>query len=96
MRRWLVIALVAGGIAATLAFAVWAIVATQAMGSWTGGSKTLLETIVGAAIFTGALTGGLMWLAFYSSRRGFDEPFRPDGPETSTKDSAGSRADDDN
>ena len=26
-----------------------------------------------AAVFTALLTGGLMWLAFYSSRRGYDD-----------------------
>lgn len=78
MRRWALIALVAAGLAVFLGFAAWAIFATRAMGSWTGGSKVLLETIIGAAVFTGGLTGVLMWLAFYSSRKGYDEPFRPD------------------
>lgn len=78
MRRWAVIALIAPGLATVLAFGAWAVFATRAMGPWTGGSTLLLETIIGAAVFTGGLTGVLMWLAFYSSRKGYDEPFRPD------------------
>jgi hypothetical protein len=29
-----------------------------------------------AAVFTAGLTGGLMWLAFYSARKGFDDDQR--------------------
>lgn len=76
MRRWTVVALVAVGLLAVVVFGVWAVVATQSMGSWTGGSTVILWSIIAAAIFTGGLTGVLMWLAFYSSRKGYDEPFR--------------------
>ena len=29
-----------------------------------------------AGVFTAGLTGGLMWLAFYSARKGFDDDQR--------------------
>ena len=78
MRIWTIVALIIAGFAAFLAFLVWAVLGTQGMGSWTGGSKALLAAIIGGAVFTGGLTGILMWLAFYSDRKGYDEPFRLD------------------
>ncbi|HEY1447255.1 MAG TPA: hypothetical protein VGF33_01840 [Caulobacteraceae bacterium] len=84
MSRWFVIALLVVGLLAVVVFGVWVVVATQSMGSWTGGSSAILAAIIAAAVFTGGLTGVLMWLAFYSSRKGYDEPFRlgetPDEP----------------
>ena len=76
MSRRLVIALVVVGIVAFISFAAWTVIATKAMGSWTGGSSVLLGMIIAGALFTGGLTGVLMWLAFYSSRKGYDEPFQ--------------------
>jgi cation transporter-like permease len=76
MSRRLVIALTVVGIAALVLFAAFAIVMTQGMGSWTGGSKVLLGMMIAGTLLTGGLTGVLMWLAFYSSRKGYDEPFR--------------------
>ena len=76
MRRWTIIALVGVGLLAVVVFGVWVVIATQSMGSWTGGSTAILWSIIAAAVFTGGLTGVLMWLAFYSSRKGYDEPFR--------------------
>lgn len=76
MNRWTLIALVGVGLLAVVVFGVWAVIATQSMGSWTGGSLVILWSIIAAAVFTGGLTGALMWLAFYSSRKGYDEPFR--------------------
>ena len=42
--------------------------------SLTGGSHAIAVMIVVGAVGTGALAGVLMWLAFYSSRKGYDEP----------------------
>jgi cation transporter-like permease len=84
VSRWFVIALLVVGLLAVVVFRVWVVVATQSMGSWTGGSLGILASIIAAAVFTGGLTGVRMWLAFYSSRKGYDEPFRlgetPDEP----------------
>jgi hypothetical protein len=52
----------------------WAIYATRGMGAWSNGSGAIALMIGVGAIGTGALTALLMWLAFYSSRKGYDEP----------------------
>lgn len=63
------------GLAIFAAFAGWAFV----QGSHLGGGWTSLEHIwpyvAGGLLVVGALTGVLMWLAFYSSRSGYDEPY---------------------
>jgi hypothetical protein len=51
----------------------WAVYKSQGLGSWTGGSPILLLIIVLGTLVTGALTAGLMALAFYSERKGFDD-----------------------
>lgn len=48
-------------------------------GGWEGISHVLPFVIVGL-VAVGALTGGLMWLAFYSARRGYDEPYDVNKP----------------
>jgi hypothetical protein len=72
MKNALVILLSALGVA-VVAFLVWGLWATRGAGSWTGGSWVLAAIIVGGVLFTGALAGGLMWLAFYSARKGYDD-----------------------
>jgi cation transporter-like permease len=80
MRKALPVILVIGVIA-ILGVMGWAIWASREMGSWTGGSTAILIMMVGGAVFTGGLTGVLMWLAFYSERKGYDEPFRFDAAD---------------
>jgi hypothetical protein len=61
------------GLAGFAAFVVWAFLATAHTG---GGWASLLPIwpyVLGGVIVTGALTGVLMWLAFYSSRHGYDD-----------------------
>jgi cation transporter-like permease len=68
---WLVIGLavvVLGG------FFGWALFATRGFGSMTGGSRALAVLITLGVVGTGALAGVLMWLAFYSDRKGYDDP----------------------
>ncbi|HEY8571928.1 hypothetical protein [Phenylobacterium sp.] len=60
-------------IAAVGAFLAWGFYATRTSGSITGGSWVLAAIIVGGVVVTGALAGGLMWLAFYSARKGYDD-----------------------
>ncbi len=73
MRRHLgTIALVVG-MAAMLAFVVWGFFAAWGLG---GDSKISIHGYIAlglAAVFTLLLGGGLMWLAFYSSRKGYDD-----------------------
>src|SRR5947209_961358 len=71
-------------------------------GSWTGGSAVIAGMIVAGVVGVGALTGGLMWLAFYSARRGYDESPRwetheaesasPPGRDTASTSSRGSES----
>ena len=51
--------------------------------SWTGGSRVLSLMILLGAAGTGALTAILMGLAFYSERKGYDEPPHVDPPSES-------------
>lgn len=69
-----VIWLAAAGLAAVLAFMAWVVSRSGAMGgSWTGGSVHMAAAMAIGVLGAGALTGGLMWLAFFSARRGYDD-----------------------
>jgi hypothetical protein len=66
------------GLAGFAAFVVWAFRATAHTG---GGWTTLLRIwpyVLGGVIATGALTGVLMWLAFYSANHGYDDRINSD------------------
>lgn len=68
------------GLTGFAAFVVWAFMSTSSTG---GGWQSLLPIwpyVLGGVIATGALTGGLMWLAFYSSRKGYDDRAGHDEP----------------
>jgi cation transporter-like permease len=80
MRRPAIL-LIALGLMAVAGFFAWAFWATR--GDWTGGSRAILIAMIAGAVGVGALTGVLMWLAFYSSRAGYDENLRvaPPDPE---------------
>lgn len=67
---WLTVA----GLALVGGFMAWALAKSDALpGSWTGGSPHILAAMLIAVVGVAALTGGLMWLAFYSARRGYDD-----------------------
>ncbi len=76
MRKALPIILVVVGLLALAGVLGWALYATRGLGPWTGGSPVILLMMIGGAVLTGGLTAVLMWLAFYSERKGYDEPFR--------------------
>jgi hypothetical protein len=64
--------------AALLGFVVWAFFRLWALA---GPVRMSLHGYIAmglAAVFTIALGGGLMWLAFYSERRGYDDRVGPD------------------
>lgn len=65
--------LTALGLIVLFSFMGWAFYATAGMGSWTGGSTAIAIMIAFGVLGTGVLTAVLMWLAFYSSRKGYDE-----------------------
>jgi hypothetical protein len=48
-------------------------------GGW-GGLAPIWPYVVGGAAAVGLLGGGLMALAFFSARRGYDEPYDVDDP----------------
>jgi hypothetical protein len=62
------------GLAAFLGFVVWAFFRLWAMAGPTHMSIHGWIAMGLAAVFTVGLGGGLMWLAFYSDRKGYDRP----------------------
>ncbi|WP_312160865.1 hypothetical protein [Phenylobacterium sp.] len=77
-------ALTAVGLLAALALLAglggWTYYAGARVGDgWEGVGHVLPFVIVGL-VAVGGLTGGLMWLAFYSARRGYDEPYDVNKP----------------
>ncbi len=79
MKR-LVVILTAIGLLAVFGFFGWVFYATGGL-AWTGGSKAIVVALIAGAIGVGALTGVLMWLAFYSDRKGYDDPPTFDEPD---------------
>jgi hypothetical protein len=68
------------GVAAVFGFFGWAFYAAAGVSDapWLGGGATRILIVAGVVV-TGLLTGVLMWLAFYSSKKGYDEPVHFDG-----------------
>jgi hypothetical protein len=64
------------GLALLGAGLAWLLVLTDAVGSL----GPVLPWMIAGVLATAALTGGLMWLAFYSSRHGYDEPYDVNKP----------------
>jgi hypothetical protein len=81
MRKALPYVVVAAVLLVVLAGMGWAVWASRDFGSWTGGSRAILIMIAVGAVLTGGLTALLVWLAFYSERKGYDEPFHFDSHE---------------
>ncbi len=85
MKRVLPILLSIAGLAIVAAFGGWTYYAGSSMGGGWSSLGPILLYVVGGMVMVGALTGVLMWLAFHSSRRGYDEPYdvnRPDRPRS--------------
>lgn len=70
--RW---ALTIAGLALVAAYMAWVAVRSPSVGggSWAGGSPHILAALAIALVGIAVLGGGLMWLAFFSARRGFDD-----------------------
>ncbi|HWE45492.1 MAG TPA: hypothetical protein VG407_05640 [Caulobacteraceae bacterium] len=60
------------GIAAVV-YTLWALKASWALGGGPHMSVNGWIALALAFVVTGVLAGGLMWLAFYSSRKGYDD-----------------------
>ena len=74
-RTVLALAVTFVGLALFGAFIGWAFYASEGLGGGWESLRPILPMVVIGLIVVGGLTGVLMWLAFYSSRHGYDEPF---------------------
>ena len=62
------------GVAGFAVFTTWAFFATSKLGGgWKNSLAPIWPYVVGGAVITGGLAGLLMWLAFYSANRGYDD-----------------------
>jgi cation transporter-like permease len=68
------------GLAVLAGLGGWLYYVGSSMGiGWAGLAPVWLYVVAGA-VLVGALAAVLMWLAFYSSRRGYDEPYDVNHP----------------
>ncbi len=76
-RKYSIIPWVAAfiGLALFGVFIGWAFYASESMGGGWESLRPVLPFVIVGLVAVGGLTGGLMWLAFYSSRHGYAEPF---------------------
>ena len=65
--------LVFGVLAAVLAFGAWAVPAAWRLGGASPMGVHGYVALALAVVVTAILGGGLMWLAFHSARRGYDD-----------------------
>lgn len=66
--------LTVAGLAVVGAFMAWVASRSGELGgSWTGGSVHIVAAMAIGVIGAGGLAAGLMWLAFFSARRGYDD-----------------------
>jgi hypothetical protein len=65
--------LVSLGLVGALGYVIWAFVQSWGLGSGAEMSVAGWGALAVAFVLTGALAGGLMWLAFYSARKGYDD-----------------------
>ncbi|MDP3853440.1 hypothetical protein [Phenylobacterium sp.] len=82
MNRLAPVLLLILGLAGVAAFGGWTFYAGSSIGGGWSSLAPIMLYVVGGVLVVGALAGGLMWLAFYSARRGYDEPYdvnRPGG-----------------
>ncbi|MBT9472871.1 MAG: hypothetical protein V4514_12105 [Pseudomonadota bacterium] len=68
------------GFAVLAAFGGWIFYAGSRIGGGWDALTPVLLYVVGGLLTVGALASGLMWLAFYSARRGYDEPYDVNHP----------------
>lgn len=83
MRKPLAIVLTVLGLTALAAAIGWAFAATSRLsGDWITDLRPIWPFVLGCVVVVAALTGGFMWLAFYSSRHGYDDRIEPDEPSS--------------
>lgn len=82
MKHVVPILLALAGLAGVAAFGGWTFYAGSNIGGGWSSLGPVMLYVVGGLLVVGALAGVLMWLAFYSSRKGYDEPYdvtKPNG-----------------
>ncbi|MFL5296193.1 MAG: hypothetical protein ACJ798_07400 [Phenylobacterium sp.] len=72
-KHALVVGLSLLALAGFAVFAGWAFFATSRMGSGWDDLGPIWPYVAGGVVVTAALTGFLMWLAFYSANHGYDD-----------------------
>jgi len=80
------IILIVLGLAAVFGWMTWQLIRMGGLTGLTGGSTTIGIMIAVGVIGTAVLTGVLMRLAFFSSRKGYDEVVKFEARETPTED----------
>jgi hypothetical protein len=68
------------GLAAFAVFAGWAFFEGSKLGGGWRSLGPIWPYVAGGLVVVGALTGVLMWLAFYSARHGYDDRVDRDQP----------------
>jgi len=61
------------GLAVFAAFAAWAFHAAGGLGGGWRSLRPVWPYVIGGVLAVAALAGGLMWLAFFSADRGYDD-----------------------
>ncbi len=69
------------GLAVMAALMGWALYASETLSGGWEELRPVAPIIVVGVLVVGGLTGGLIWLAFYSDRHGYDKPFDPDAED---------------
>ena len=72
-RRWLIGGVIGLALLAAFGFVLWALNAMWRLGGDTPLSIHGWIAVALAFTLTGVIGGGLMWLAFYSARHGWDD-----------------------
>ena len=78
-KHAVVLGLLFAGFAAFALFAGWAFYKGSQFGGGWQSLGPIWPFVLGGCVAVAALTGALMWLAFYSADHGYDDPIDPDG-----------------
>lgn len=80
MKRVLMVVGLLAALALTAGVLGWGYFANSRLGGGWDWIAPILPFVIVGLIAVGGLTGGLMWLAFYSSRHGYDDPYDVNKP----------------
>ena len=77
-RNALALILAVLALAAFAGFAAWAFQVGEGLGGGWESLRPIWPYVIGGVVVVAALAGGLMWLAFFSARRGYDDRINSD------------------